>query len=176
MKKSFVAATVAVLALVTTAVHADENRVARGTISNPGCKQKSDPIVVPPGMIAYAFERGALRGGTECVSGKYIDSAGFTIAYDNPSNMKVQDVYGYRERNNTLYEDSFGKSVPGDGRTPAVLNALVLGQGKYFIFVGGGDGAVAEIRYKLKAGQGSGPLSGGIGGLGAQLRSGQISR
>lgn len=152
------AAALAILSLSAVAAPGDEEKVVRASISNPGCRQKADPLIVPAGKVAMLIHYGALRAGNECVSGKAIDSTGFTISWDNPSNMKVQDVYTLRMRGNVVSEDWMGKPAQGDPRFPNVLGSLILGQGKYYIFVGGGDGAVAEIIYTLRNGTGMGPM------------------
>lgn len=162
-QKHLAVAALTVLTIATSA-YADEDKAVHASISNPGCRQKSDPIVVPAGKVAYGFRHGALAAGVGCTTGTPFTGIGFSISYDNPSNMKVQDVYNYHERDGVVVEEWQNREVLGDRHTPAVLNALVLGEGKYYIFIGGGDGAVADLYYKLKPGQGTGPLAGGPGG------------
>ncbi len=99
------------------------------------CHAKPAKIVIPAGKRAFGFKLKRLTRGTWCVKGGTPKDRGFTI--------KRRGAYGSVYR---FYQWKQKRPV----ERPVKLGKLVLRPGVYFMYVGGGGGARASVRYKVR--------------------------
>ncbi|MBN2724784.1 MAG: hypothetical protein JXR95_11995 [Deltaproteobacteria bacterium] len=99
---------------------------------NRKCQSERALINIPPGSVAKNFKLLSLSSGTKCVVGGFFNYKGFSI--------KKNGVILYS------YTKSRGKITEKGGS----LKNLKLYPGKYWLYVGGGNGAKASLKYELK--------------------------
>ncbi len=97
-------------------------------ISNPGCQRHPGKFFVPAGRTAVNFRVESLAAGVRCHTRGRIKHTSFSIANGNYDHIYRYPVNGVRSRQ----------------------LQLELPSGRYFLYVGGGDGARAILSYELR--------------------------
>jgi hypothetical protein len=97
------------------------------------CALQAATITVPSGKTATGFSIAKLEAGTKCKVGGSPDSTGWGIS---------------RSGIKKYHWSKFKTNAPSEHGGP--LANLLLGPGTYILFVDGGAGAMAVVKYSIK--------------------------